>query len=657
MKFQNAQKKAKRIYLPLKADKNEQKTAEFINCSYKDRQVVCREGFDCDLYNPIYRSDFSPYTENELVLTECYLYIRGKYGRVAVSKADNLMGSVIFFMKIVFIDGEVLDIGSIEFNRVTFDAFGYPDSFTVFSGKATKGCGIYFISRQIYGNGYEDFVRVMELDKDMENWILLDDSEIYAPVLLVNGRGESYFFSSTYGVYLDLPDPISLQSRNLLNGRFISYYTSDHASTAFTLPLSELDNSLVKCSFEQSGEITEWKIFADAENSDPVLFEGQQIVMLCDRQKGRVYFKTADGVDFAFAYTGQPNNIKIEAYKTTPADKIKVASMNVCHPLPSDSGKTENKVSAFYGGYLHPSTVLFNSPKNPLYFPQSSQYSLGENEKGITKILFKEQNILAFKGNGLFSASVEAIEDLGELNLNAEIKKTPDSYNLKFKKTMDFTCEPIPKSIEKLGSDIVFVNTNREIFKLTKAGKVEKIGKTKTDADGFGISCGNRYIYFYGEGATVVEDESVSSWELPSNMVGGFAYLDKLILFSSIYENGVYILYPVWVSGNLDRKIIISDTLAEKIESEITAECSFYPFKKEDGCVKISKIRIDGQTDNITVTLSDKEGRRQKSRIGLYKGKKVFTNGFSGYNPKLTLNFSSGKIEGVAVEYHTLNIF
>ncbi len=657
MKFQNAQKKAKRIYLPLKADKNEQNTAEFINCSYKDRQVVCREGFDCDLYNPIYRSDFSPYTENELVLTECYLYIRGKYGRVAVSKADNLMGSVIFFMKIVFIDGEVLDIGSIEFNRVTFDAFGYPDSFIVFSGKATKGCGIYFISRQIYGGDYEDFVRVMELDKDMENWTLLDDSEIYAPVLLVNGRGESYYFSSTYGVYLDLPNPISLQSRNLLTGRFISYYTSDDVSFAFSLPQNELDDSLIKCSFEQSGSVTEWKIFSGEENSEQVDLDGQKIVMLCDRKNGRVYFKTASGMDFGLPYTGQLNNIKIEACKTNLADKIKVASMNVCHPLSSDSGKTENKVSAFYGGYLHPSTILLNSPKNPLYFPQSSQYSLGENEKGITKILFKDQNILAFKEDGLFTAMVKISADTQELNLNAEIKKTADGYNLSFKKVIDFPCEPLPKSIGKLGSDIVFVNTNREILKLTKTWEIETIGKTKTDADGFGISCGNRYIYFYGEGATVVEGESVSSWALPSNIVGGFAYLDKLVLFSSLYENGVYILYPVWVSGNLDRKVIISDTVAKKIESEITAECSFYPFKKEDGCVKISKIRIDGQTDNITVTLSDKEGRRQKSRVSLYKGKTVFTNGFTGYNPKLTLNFSSGKIEGVAVEYHTLNIF
>ena len=56
---------------------------EYTDCELKEGIVVPRAGLRGGLDSIIYRSDFSPYTENELRLTDCYLYFEGRYPHVA----------------------------------------------------------------------------------------------------------------------------------------------------------------------------------------------------------------------------------------------------------------------------------------------------------------------------------------------------------------------------------------------------------------------------------------------------------------------------------------------------------------------------------------------------------------------------------------------
>ncbi len=631
-----------------------------INCSIKENGAFCRKGFNCDIKNPIYRSDFSLYTENELILTECYFFLNGEYGRVAIAVADNLSSNIIFNMKLIFLSGEVKEIGQIEFNRVSFDQFGRPDGFTVFSGKPTKGCGIYFICRQVYGEGFEDFVRVMELNANMDGWILLNESDIYAPVLLVNGRGERYYFATAHGESLKLPNPISYQTRNLLTGKFVSYYTTDGTSYGFLLPLENLDNTLIRCTLENDGETTVWEIPGSEENSSAITFNGDNVVVLCDRKKGRIYIKVVGGADYPFPYTGKLNNLKIEAYKTDEKGKIKVASMTCAQPVFGDVSKTEDRVSLFYGSYLYPSVLILNSPLNPLYFPEDASFSLGESQKKILKVIPKERNLLAFKESEVFATELRQFSGFNELNLNSEIKVAKNYYPLEFKKVADLSLAPIPDSIAKYKSDLVFTTRQGDLVRLTgtQTGiyKAERVGEIPKNTRGFGLSAGDDYFYFYSDRAVVLCEGVLSCWELPNEVFYGFSYLNEFVLFSYANEFGVNIFYPVWLEGELDKKVIETENgLLEKAQ-KVVATYSFNPFKTKEGNLRFLKVLLYGSCNDIKLSITENNRLKKFSRIGLNNSASLHC-GFISKNPKVELEFSGGSIREIEFLYRALNKF
>ena len=635
--------------------------AGYVNCGVKEGRIVPRKGFVCDTESLIYRSDFSPYTENEFRITDCKVYANGKMGQMAVLIADNLSDSVIFNMRLIFADGSFKDVGSVTFNRVSIDQFGYPANFTFFSGRPVTGCGIFFIARQVYSGGYEDFVRVMELDGNMEEWRMLTEEHIYVPTLLANGRGEAYYMACPFGERLDLPSPIFCESKNLLGGRFKAYFTSDSASTSFFLPIKELDEERIEAEFEEDGVKTKWVIPAGRESSEEMMLDGQGFTMLCDRELGRIYFKNSDSMDYPLPYTGKMNNLCVEASKVSLQDKLKVASANACLRLEGENGVSDEGVSVFYGSFVNPNMLVMNSPVHPLYFPENYCFGLGERNLRVKKVINREHTLMAFKDNGIFVSEVPSfITEPNVATLSSGIGLSVTDFAPEFKRVAELSAPLVPETIQKAGGFIIGATIRGELVKISGRGragyKVTTVGRVEAAQKSFALALEEGYVCFHGKTATVVseldaEKPFFAGWTLPCEMVGGIAENGEEILFSSIYSEGIQLTCCVGRGGSLDKRVSVEEGEVTLKAEPIFARYISAPFSKECEKVLISKISADGMGDSLCITVCGEAGIEARFRTRFLNNRASVFCGKTARHPKIILEFTEGEIKDLSVEY------
>lgn len=635
---------------------------EYTDCELKEGIVVPRAGLRGGLDSIIYRSDFSPYTENELRLTDCYLYFEGRYCRVAVAIADDLMDSAVFHMRLIFSDGEIMDIGSVTFGRVSADQYGYPSSFTVFSGTPKRGCGVFLIARQVYGEGYEDFIRIMELSAAKTEWIMLTDSDMYLPTLLANGRGESYYMACPFGERLQLPAPIRPQSRNLLYGGFSAYFTTDSASSGFFLPLDELDNGRIVAELEDGGVKVRWIIPEGGENSEETEVDGQSVIMLCDRPIGRVYFKKPDGMDYPLTYTGKVNNLRITASKGSLAERLKVASCTASVKIEGQSSINSGSVNAFYGSFLYPDEVVISSPLNPLYFPEDSCYTLGGNGTRVTKLVNQSRTLLAFKDDRLYAAEISPFKTTPSVAaINGGVALDVTTFSSDFRPVSELSASPIPETVTELGDGLAYLSRDGFIYRLIGSSArytAQRLCEAHYTGRDFAVTYEGRYLCFHGNTATVVEmakgKPSVSRWRFPVSPTAGFSRGGRPLLFSGLNADGVNVIYLLRFGEWDDRYLSLSGGLEEETESPVEAAFSFSPFEKSCHAVKLIRLRIDSGGQNMTVTVKGEEGPESRHRATVTGEKALVLCGKIARHPRVCITFKKGEISGVAVEYRRL---
>ncbi len=633
------------------------------NSILKDGSVHCRKGLICEKEKLVFKRDNNWALDMSFICTDCYIYFNGHYGRVVISVADNLMGNISYNMRLVFSDGKTTDIGAIDFTRASYDIFGYPESFTVFSGAPTFGCGIYFITRQVYGGDYPDFIRVMELSKEFDNWILIDSSDIYSPAVLGYGRGESYHNAAPFGEPLRLPDPVMPESKNLLGAGFKAYYTSDSASYAFALPYTTLDNELVKCEFVLGRKNYVWKIFSDCTSSDAVSIDGKKITMHCDRSTGRVHFTDVSTV-WAPPYTGELNNLCFTAHKTVEGHSLKVASMTKCCRLDGDAMTEGSNISVFYASSLYPSQIVTNSPHNPLYFPESGQITLGEASKEITRLIIKDRQLIAFKENEMYSADIKPLNGKSEIVSSLKAAENSGVYPISFKKAVNLISSPLPKSIALLGSDIIYASPDGNIYKVSgnTSYKTEKLYgfELSVTAKSFALIYDGVYLLIDNKNALMIEKNNdvytYGEWNFPAKILNGFSYLGDTVLFAEYFENNEYFIYPMMFSGNTDHTLKIYGNTISLSSHPIKAGCTVPLFEKSPERKRLFSIRANGKGSELLLTVCDRNKPLVRTKGCFKNNSSYFLCGCYTTEPIAKLNFSGGFVlDSLAVEYKSLN--
>lgn len=603
MIFKDAKSKAIKEYIkPTPPGCENENTTVAENCVFKDGKVTVRPGLSLK-EEFIYSNDMVYGDEVRLDLTDCYVYVDGKYGRVAVTVRDNLLGVVDFYINLVAEDGSVERLGMIEFASVDFNHFGYPDDYVVFNGPAVCGCGIFLIVHKKYQNG-DDFVLVYELNKDKKLWTVLSGSELYVPTVLANGRGEKYFSAKVDEKELNLPDPVKPEGKNLLSSRFYCYYTADSTSSAFSLPYSSLDSDTVYVEYKIGSSVFSWSILPDTNKSQTLTVDGVEVYVLCNRNLGLITFSTGELL-YAPAYTGKLNNIKVTASKTNMSDMVRVASKKAACKLEGEAVDAAGTVTLLYGGRLEPSEVFWSSPVHPLYFSERNFACLGEGGIPVTKMLSKDNRIFAIKENKVFSAKIPS----QKTNLNEGFvtdqgaQKDADIYEINFENAHALPEKPIDKSIVAVGEDIFYVGMTGRPYRVSVSSSgiikpelvMEKFFDVSEDSFALGLSDG--YVFFTERQAWLIKPErsdlGLCHWSFPMKLIGGTSYLGNAVLFSLFEHEDFYYVNPTLFGGDKDRYWKASGNGYIIKEDAIECEIVLKPFGITPEKRRLFRIRAD----------------------------------------------------------------
>lgn len=107
-----------------------------------------------------------------------------------------------------------------------------------FNGTPNKGCGLYMLAGVVADNKVK-LQFVAELNHDFNSFIVNDENDFFAPVVLEHGRGNS-FYKAPEEVRNSLKEPKNFQPFNVLLGKFIAKYRTDGVSSKFFLPTSPI---------------------------------------------------------------------------------------------------------------------------------------------------------------------------------------------------------------------------------------------------------------------------------------------------------------------------------------------------------------------------------------------------------------------------------
>lgn len=384
------------------------------NIWLKDGRIKTRPGFNAK-ENNIFNSSLKGYeSDYSYKFTGCKVEVQGQTYEVAISEAFIDNSIVIYNIYFVSENGEIIPRGEINLSRVSSDIFYMVKNIFVYQGKSNIGCGIYMlIAQQNLYDSNDIYYSLQELDSNFETWQRIND--FYIPTVYINGRGNKYSIAKSENA-LSLPNPIKLESLNILTGKFNAYYTSDGFSNSFRLPFTDLSEKSIMCRvYYTLVDYVEWEI-KDGIISDKKQFFGKEVIATADREKGTVYF-SCDGEDYAIPVMDMynENNIKITAVK-----EIKNQAKRLCNA--GCATFSEGRTFLTFGENNNEIISIYN--ENPLYFPIESTVKIGDGSKKITAIAVSGEKLLAFFKNETHSIMLKKGEAINSTALLMDTDKT-----------------------------------------------------------------------------------------------------------------------------------------------------------------------------------------------------------------------------------------
>lgn len=581
-----------------------------------------REGLSAEKENIICKNAPDDYCEASLDITSNEIYIDGAKVKIAVS--DILYDDSYHLCQFYFIDssGNSTYAGKLDFFRTENTIFYEPCNFTFYTGSAVNGGGVFlFVTKKDRYSPENKWYEIYEISEDMTSWDAVRN--YYTPVVYINGRGTRYeeaksLFKAFTG------KPTMLESPNLLNGRFIAYFSSDFHSSCFRLPYADLADEYVKCRlYSAPDSYTEWFVGPTQKSNTQKLYTAD-ITFNVDRKKGIVYFTSADGTDYPLPTTStyQENNLQIHAGKNIPNGFQNVVS-STCTAI--CKGKT-----VFSGG-IDKGAVYSISADNPLYFPQQSTTVVGNNNKQVEALLtFSDNTILALKENEAYTLTLKAGKAINSNSLLADNDKIFYENDAISSALISEEIGCVNKhTIALCFGNPVWVGKDKNIYALNAknhnislvSNTIAPIISTVTNEElskAFAVYHKNTYMLFAGSKGFVMD---FSLKDITSNTTKWYSWdFGKINILEGIENNGKLsllclgsdekVLYSASLSGNNDADITYGEpcTIAkEKIHSSVST--------KHFNIDNISQLKL---IESIFLSLSS------RGKIDIYINKKRF---------------------------------
>ncbi len=416
-----------------------------------------------------------------LTLTDTLVYIDGEPKKICYCVEGDDVSYNIFRPFLADSEGNLTEIGNIEFHRVSQDLYNRFQSVFFMVANATAGSGIYaFFTRcnmEVYPNEYA--YDIYEASSDLSSWQRLYNDDFYVPTVFMNGRGNNFDYQiESPDAYLE--EPVELEPFNMLTGRFKAYFSSDGYSSTFELPFGGLDTQGVLCRvYTTSQTYTNFVVDVTTDYAMGYI-SGYYVKFKINRSTGTFSFYFNDelfSVPKMSSYGG--NNIQITASKTIDNGTAKT--------IGSKGVVLYGNNIYLYGNSICGNEIYTSSITRPLYIPEKSKVAVGEPSSSVNAMTVVCNKLVAFKDSEIYRIILTkgTAYDVSEFAMN---------INNTFMKIDTLSCEAVhlqvgcdcPDTLEVCSNRIIWARSDGSLYTLstTTYGKENNIYKISSAIDG-----------------------------------------------------------------------------------------------------------------------------------------------------------------------------
>lgn len=373
--------------------------AECKNMWFKDGALKTRLGINCEETDTFGDVDAYSFCIHPFELTDTVIYKDNvPYGMGVCVDYDGFSYETVR-MFLVNENGEVTPCGNIELQRIDSEAFYRFERIFFVSAGARLGCGVFaFLTKANFYGDHQKSYSVYELSADYSEWSPLNMNAAHVPIIYMNGRGNNYSVMQE-GVAPYPYEPIVPEARNLLNGAFKAYFSTDGYSDKFRLPLVNLDDETITIKiYTAPGICGEWTVYSSGTSSE-ISFFGYQVTAHVDRVNGVVYFTVPQGEFTPPSFDDyKGNNLEVFAYKTIEGGIERVVS--------AKHSAVYNSRLFLCGSDAAPDEIVSSRLSDILYFPSDATISTGNPESAVTALAVVCNKLIAFKKDRIYKIDV-----------------------------------------------------------------------------------------------------------------------------------------------------------------------------------------------------------------------------------------------------------
>ena len=302
------------------------------------------------------------------------------------------------------------------------------------------------------------------------DWEEPDPNDIYAPLVLVNGKGSASAQALS-------PSGVTLEGFNMLTGAFRCQFTTDGVGTVFPLPRRGLTANMGEVTrvtyTAPDGTVIHWQIADTDTLSTAKTVNGVSVAVRLDRTAGTVSTCDPTGAQLiALAGGGASNNLEIKAWKTEEAKREKICKMRLYTWFGGDRSGLGGGTRLFLAGNpAYPNLVHWSDVNQLLYFPENNYAFVGSADQPITAFGQQGEMLVLFKTQEIYYATYVAGssfsgEDILEGNVGdvtaaaAQFPITPIH--------MGIGCDA-PHTVQLCGNRLIWACTNGKVYTLTAA--------------------------------------------------------------------------------------------------------------------------------------------------------------------------------------------
>ena len=421
------------------------------NLYWKDGALRTRPGFQ--MQTPV-----TTFADHQLYFNGPVEW-EGKRSRCLVTRHTEPDNKALLVVSFFYEDGTIT-----QTQPITLANMESPTNALVFAGPPTKGDGIYILV------GLTDGGLVYELDGSQ--WVKCTEEDAYAPLVLVNGKGDKY---STLPAGSDTEAaPASLfEGVNVLFGRFRASYFTDGVSSVFQLPFTDLADKPVHIEYLSNAKFS--TTIPAGQTDSPVIPLLANAFARVDREAGTVsLLHRAGDTDNPFPLPmmeNVSNSLVITA--SLPVDAVGAGGNGSPFRMKQavwfgGSALSDGSRLFLTGDPAAEGIVRWSDCASPLYFPENNYVRVGSSSP-VNAMAKQEDMLVFFKDREIYSTSyVEGADITADDILSGAVADvTAVSATFPVKQLHPAIGCDRPDSIQLCDNRLVFAHSDGGIYTLT----------------------------------------------------------------------------------------------------------------------------------------------------------------------------------------------